>query len=94
MNWTLWTKRKEFLLTRLLRGATLLSVNSLKITQFLLTRLLRGATFWYSSLEKNLKISTHAPLARRDVFKKMKGDKYDISTHAPLARRDSFSQVG
>ena len=53
------------------------------------TRPLRGATYVQGSRIRRCMISTHAPLAGRDVacdrdFKSQSG----ISTHAPLAGRD------
>ena len=56
---------------------------------FLLTRLLRGATKDLKESHAYLHISTHAPLARRDISSLANAPKLnDISTHAPLARRD------
>ena len=40
-------------------------------------------TNYYSEI-----ISTHTPLARRDVYKPFGLCQYVISTHTPLARRD------
>ncbi len=61
--------KAEFLLTRLLRGATNRSFEDrLKRTGFLLTRLLRGATRPPKKCPRLWFISTHAPLARRDKF--------------------------
>ena len=60
---------EEFLLTRLLRGVT--CTGRLWIMQyslFLLTRLLRGVTKKRCATKKFLKISTHTPLARRDLW--------------------------
>ena len=56
-----------FLLTRLLRGATCPQGEPRSDTAFLLTRLLRGATCFAWHRTGFRKISTHAPLARRDV---------------------------
>ena len=59
------------------------------ISTFLLTRLLRGATAVKAQYFIGWDISTHTPLARRDVFPDMTGARiYTISTHTPLARRD------
>ena len=59
---------------------------------FLLTRLLRGATKDLKESHAYLHISTHAPLARRDISSLANAPKLnDISTHAPLARRDRYS---
>ena len=55
---------KKFLLTHLLRGATL-NINRLaEKIRFLLTHLLRGATFYKNYQFLLIIISTHAPLAR------------------------------
>ena len=40
------------------------------------------------SYQNQARISTHAPLARRDFIVCVTGNSYIISTHAPLARRD------
>ena len=56
--------------------------------QFLLTRLLRGATCHLPDICRNLCISTHTPLARRDMITPTLTAQYYISTHTPLARRD------
>ena len=56
-----------FLLTRLLRGATIRGENDEKPRVFLLTRLLRGATAIVCVLVMKSVISTHTPLARRDT---------------------------
>ena len=57
----------QFLLTRLLRGATCLTASpSLTKSPFLLTRLLRGATCAFNDSILTDEISTHTPLARRD----------------------------
>ena len=56
----------EFLLPRLLRGATHGNTPPAKTRKFLLTRLLRGATRYEHTYQQGLNISTHAPLARRD----------------------------
>ena len=55
---------------------------------FLLTRLLRGATNGIYLFGMNCRISTHAPLARRDAPISAVLSRSSISTHAPLARRD------
>ena len=55
---------------------------------FLLTRLLRGATCFFRSRFQNNCISTHTPLARRDLPESFKCLFQQISTHTPLARRD------
>ena len=58
----------SFLLTRLLRGATTcLSALTAQHISFLLTRLLRGATALSRHLSLLDGISTHTPLARRDL---------------------------
>ena len=53
---------------------------------------MRGATFGFFLLLRQTKISTHAPLAGRDVFENLElREITDISTHAPLAGRDNFT---
>ena len=60
---------------------------SLKIFQP--TRPLRGATIMQPDKSKRVWISTHAPLAGRDMPCWLWGSRTkDISTHAPLAGRD------
>ena len=56
---------------------------------FLLTRLLRGVTPEAMGVFYEIIISTHTPLARRDLNKGLCGGSYEISTHTPLARRDN-----
>ena len=56
--------------------------------QFQPTRPLRGATPTDPSRGRPLGISTHAPLAGRDVARSVCFDTESISTHAPLAGRD------
>ena len=58
---------------------------------FLLTRLSRGATKNHKEEVTQLTISTHAPLARRDLQVVYIHATKWISTHAPLARRDVVS---
>ena len=55
-----------FLLTRLLRGVTMIANSVGIIDEFLLTRLLRGVTYMKRQRITNDQISTHTPLARRD----------------------------
>ena len=57
--------------------------------EFLLTRLLRGVTSGRGRSFKSGKISTHTPLARRDLKKLYDQHLPKISTHTPLARRDA-----
>ena len=61
-------ERFQFLLTRLLRGATERRLNEHDQILFLLTRLLRGATKLAWAEYMRLDISTHTPLARRDRY--------------------------
>ena len=59
-------------------------------TLFQPTRPLRGATNSACQHKKRIRISTHAPLAGRDLRDSLL-DEYDvISTHAPLAGRDYY----
>ncbi len=57
--------------------------------QFLLTRLSRGVTRAVQASNFQLLISTHTPLARRDLMEIGDFPGVGISTHTPLARRDS-----
>ena len=78
----------QFQLTHLLRGATCLNFDLDGYSKFQLTHLLRGATYVTTLSDSGL-ISTHAPLARCDIPKRVKfGRTRKISTHAPLARCD------
>ena len=56
----------KFLLTRLLRGVTVLPFPRAVVWTFLLTRLLRGVTKTADGNAFVKTISTHTPLARRD----------------------------
>ena len=56
-----------FLLTRLLRGVTTSGSRAFTAGRFLLTRLLRGVTVPIVRIARQLNISTHTPLARRDL---------------------------
>ena len=58
----------KFLLTRLLRGVTTVFFISDNNNEFLLTRLLRGVTIGTDNPIRVDCISTHTPLARRDVM--------------------------
>ena len=65
----IYKQNGKFLLTRLLRGATCVAWQNLFIIKFLLTRLLRGATHGYDTAPLEFRISTHTPLARRDLHR-------------------------
>ena len=80
----------QFQLTRLLRGVTLNMQQIQTCQAFQLTRLLRGVTFVFNTDVCDDKIiSTHTPLARRDIQRAGASDVVlRISTHTPLARRD------
>ena len=60
--------QKRFLLTRLSRGVTVDGIFGRQTKKFLLTRLSRGVTRLFLLLRILLWISTHTPLARRDVI--------------------------
>ena len=62
-----WRANNEFLLTRPLRGATKSDSFIFDLLIFLLTRPLRGATGNLIIMPKREKISTHTPLAGRDM---------------------------
>ena len=57
---------KRFLLTRLMRGVTAFLFRIYQIRKFLLTRLMRGVTIKQFQIQKQRRISTHTPHARRD----------------------------
>ena len=62
-----YREEAEFLLTRLLRGATESEAAATAApAAFLLTRPMRGATGTGSSQAKGIEISTHTPHAGRD----------------------------
>ena len=71
-------------------GARLLcDLNKRAGIEFQPTRPLRGATLGAKTVLQHIRISTHAPLAGRDVrHAAIPGAKITISTHAPLAGRD------
>ena len=76
--------------TRPLRGATIFAAKaSVCSLVFQPTRPLRGATLDACVVVKADHISTHAPLAGRDDFRRQSVRLLlGISTHAPLAGRD------
>ena len=78
----------QFLLPRLLRGATLLRSMVVFLRSFLLPRLLRGATKKQKIFLIQKRISTPTPLARRDDNPNDPLMLFIISTPTPLARRD------
>ena len=81
---------KEFQPTRPLRGATSATAAiAARRREFQPTRPLRGATFYgLLVFRSGFHISTHAPLAGRDVDGGAGALGQNISTHAPLAGRD------
>ena len=79
----------QFLLPRLLRGATKKRSFVSHTFRISTPTPLARRDAWQYSTSQNPKISTHAPLARRDEFFHRQGIPDAISTHAPLARRDS-----
>ena len=81
--------RSSFQPTRPLRGATAVTDMALIWrSRFQPTRPLRGATAEVRILGGGVYISTHAPLAGRDLRYLKNKDTITISTHAPLAGRD------
>ena len=83
----------EFLLTRPSRGVTTIGRITFSNTGFLLTRPSRGVTIPQNP-EKSIDIiSTHTPLAGRDLL--VVGLCLDIiiSTHTPLAGRDQVQNL-
>ena len=80
----------KFQPTRPLRGATCHSRKTAReMHEFQPTRPLRGATPDRRAGPPVLAISTHAPLAGRDLNWAGQNEDEFISTHAPLAGRDS-----
>ena len=80
--------------TRPLRGAT--KENGIEVLgdTFQPTRPLRGATEAIQAATDAIKISTHAPLAGRDLrHLQHRGRHQRISTHAPLAGRDNILKL-
>ena len=85
-------RSKAFQPTRPLRGATRRCNSLPQGTRFQPTRPLRGATARaLLAADSRHIISTHAPLAGRDLIAPSLGRRANISTHAPLAGRDSKS---
>ena len=81
--------------TRPLRGATAQIQREWQEQQFQPTRPLRGATVLRLLALRAEVISTHAPLAGRDIIALREGENIlCISTHAPLAGRDIYKQTG
>ena len=72
-----------------MRGATVAPYGSLAFYTFQPTRPLRGATGYTADETAEAYISTHAPLAGRDVCAFTCVFCMAISTHAPLAGRDN-----
>ena len=58
----------SFLLTRPSRGVTCNSLRYSTLFEFLLTRPSRGVTWWLKNTGEVIPISTHTPLAGRDVY--------------------------
>ena len=81
--------------TRPLRGATSQPITKVELLgEFQPTRPLRGATAVDRSPANEVNISTHAPLAGRDLPLCMRRFRLScISTHAPLAGRDLDGSV-
>ena len=83
------TPEQAFLLTRLSQGVTPPPQSPVhRLWKFLLTRLSQGVTKRGNNAEVRRDISTHTPLARRDLRPGLTSNKIPISTHTPLARRD------
>ncbi len=81
---------EKFLLTHLMRGATVCHQLSDTYSQFLLTHLMRGATYRINHQNLLQFVSTHAPHARCDSTVDKDGEQNEVSTHAPHARCDFF----
>ena len=58
------------------------------LAAFLLTCLLRGMTRLADIFLDAVKVSTHMPLARHDIYVEVKAAVCGVSTHMPLARHD------
>ena len=83
-----------FLLTRPSRGVTVcIEIKSCTCT-FLLTRPSRGVTLLHTLYAQAMLISTHTPLAGRDIWSVDRIiEPQIISTHTPLAGRDPGRQT-
>ena len=77
-----------FLLTRPLRDVTASLFLWISWHQFLLTRPLRDVTDSPNTSHTQKPISTHTPLAGRDLIIHSGRRLFYISTHTPLAGRD------
>ena len=82
-------KPERFQPTRPLRGATVSVQMWYPLKEFQPTRPLRGATHQTQRQKQDCKVSTHAPLAGRDINFSFYCLIFFVSTHAPLAGRDS-----
>ena len=60
---------------------------------FLLTCLLRGMTYIDFISGAVTVVSTHMPLARHDLFLRIKHGHSTVSTHMPLARHDDLYRM-
>ena len=88
---------KRFLLTHLMRGATLRTNPFVVIVKFLLTHLMRGATSSPAFLKPRIVISTHTPHARCDRSKFFHGnilEHFYSHTSCEVRRYSLLSVVG
>ena len=84
----------EFLLTRLLRGATPCPRQSrLFVDDFYSRASYEARLITVTKKSRTLHISTHAPLTRRDRISVQFAVFFRISTHAPLTRRDMTQYI-
>ena len=86
--WAL-NRRRRFLLTRLSRGVTQLSVGTRVSVPISTHTPLARRDLELRHQRNAFLISTHTPLARRDVTVSLEMYFSNISTHTPLARRDT-----
>ena len=86
---TIWTR---FLLTRPSRGATPSPCRNMQHDIFLLTRPSRGATAMLDDIQQVDKISTHTPLAGRDLRQVVQQTVIlYFYSHAPRGARQLYS---
>ncbi len=82
---------EAFLLTRPLRGATVIAISKILIPDISTHTPLAGRDKIDGDFLGMTDISTHTPLAGRDGAHSADYDQDNISTHTPLAGRDVLS---
>ena len=88
------TNDTTFQLTRPLRGATTFVAGIVPSFEFQLTRPLRGATTSNARKQTIAGISTHTPLAGRDLWQSLLGSNdQHFNSHAPCGARQSAAGI-